>query len=141
MQNHRGQSLSVGAQQLKSNRGQLHLGYQTLECWLPNFAHCIDRPPGHKFSNETFCSQSMLSVRVGGAQGRPCWASSAQLPNKRVSEHFAQGPICPPDITGLAEEVRLACTPGFRRGGALGGPGQPSMNFTGKLPNLGAHAP
>eukprot|EP00983_Pelagomonas_calceolata_P080097 1154999-Pelagomonas_calceolata.AAC.1 len=67
--------------------------------------------------------------------------SSAQIPNKRVSGHFAQGPICPPDITGLAEKVCLACMPGFRMGGALGGPGQPSVNFTGKLPNLGAHAP
>eukprot|EP00983_Pelagomonas_calceolata_P018970 597127-Pelagomonas_calceolata.AAC.1 len=83
----------------------------------------------------------MPSVRAGGALVRPCWASPAQLPNKRVSEHFAHGPICPPDMTGLAEEVCLACMPGFRRGGALGGPGQPSVNCTGKLPNLGAHAP
>eukprot|EP00983_Pelagomonas_calceolata_P134995 1162114-Pelagomonas_calceolata.AAC.4 len=50
-------------------------------------------------------------------------------------------PHLPPDITGLADEVCLACMPGFRAGGALGGPGQPSVNFTGKLSNLGAHAP
>eukprot|EP00983_Pelagomonas_calceolata_P099004 1158410-Pelagomonas_calceolata.AAC.8 len=31
--------------------------------------------------------------------------------------------------------------PGFRAGGALGEPGQPSVNFTGKKPNLGSHAP
>eukprot|EP00983_Pelagomonas_calceolata_P023063 726673-Pelagomonas_calceolata.AAC.1 len=67
----------------------------------------------------------MSSVRTGGVLGGPCWASSVQLPNREVSEHIAQGPISPPDITRLAEEVCLACMPGFRAGGALGGPGQP----------------
>eukprot|EP00983_Pelagomonas_calceolata_P051280 1142348-Pelagomonas_calceolata.AAC.1 len=83
----------------------------------------------------------MSSVRAGGALGVPCWASSAQLPNREISEHFAQGPIRPPDITGLAEQICLACMPGFRAGCALGGPGQPSVNFTGKPANPGAHAP
>eukprot|EP00983_Pelagomonas_calceolata_P066277 1148949-Pelagomonas_calceolata.AAC.3 len=52
-----------------------------------------------------------------------------------------QGSISPPDITGLAEVICLVCMPGVRGGGALGGPGQPSVNFTGKEANLGAHAP
>eukprot|EP00983_Pelagomonas_calceolata_P056982 1144874-Pelagomonas_calceolata.AAC.1 len=86
-----------------------------------------------------FARKACRASGGGFALGRPCWASSAQLPNKRASEHFAQGPICPPDITGLAEEVCLACMPGCRRGGALGGPGQPSANFTGKPRGLTPH--
>eukprot|EP00983_Pelagomonas_calceolata_P012728 407105-Pelagomonas_calceolata.AAC.1 len=65
----------------------------------------------------------MPGFRAGDALGEACWASSAQLPNKRVLENFAHGPICPPDVTGRAEEVYLACMPGFRARGALGGPG------------------
>eukprot|EP00983_Pelagomonas_calceolata_P039495 1137210-Pelagomonas_calceolata.AAC.4 len=64
-------------------------------------------------------------ARLGGSgQGLP----------KHVSKSFrtlCQRPHLPPDITELAEEVCLACMPGFRAGGALGGPGQPSVNFTG----------
>eukprot|EP00983_Pelagomonas_calceolata_P000072 2040-Pelagomonas_calceolata.AAC.1 len=107
------------------NQGQLHRGYQTVESVLPNFAHCIDHLTEHKSPDETFCSQSMPSVRAGGALGRPCWASSAQLPYKGVSEHFAQGIISSPDITGLAEDVCLACMPGFRAGSRPGRAGTP----------------
>eukprot|EP00983_Pelagomonas_calceolata_P083444 1156163-Pelagomonas_calceolata.AAC.3 len=65
----------------------------------------------------------MPSFRAVGALGRPCWPSSAQLPDREVSEHFAQGTICPPEVTVLAEEVCLAYMPSFRAGGAQGGPG------------------
>eukprot|EP00983_Pelagomonas_calceolata_P062029 1147109-Pelagomonas_calceolata.AAC.2 len=82
----------------------------------------------------------MPSVRAGGPLGGPCWASSAQLPKKSFRT-LCPGPISPPDITGLAEEICLACTSSFRAGGALVVPGQPGVNFTGKLPDLGAHAP
>eukprot|EP00983_Pelagomonas_calceolata_P088004 1157096-Pelagomonas_calceolata.AAC.2 len=61
--------------------------------------------------------------RAGGVLAGPCWPSSAQLPNKEVPEHFAHGPIRPPDTAWLAEEVCLACMPGFRVGDALSRPG------------------
>eukprot|EP00983_Pelagomonas_calceolata_P020584 647697-Pelagomonas_calceolata.AAC.3 len=120
-----------------------------VESLLPNFARCT---PGHQnlaapvttfseYPNETFCLACTSSVRAGGALGGPCWASPAQLPNKIVSEHFRQGPIHPPDTTGLAEVICLVCMPGFRAGGALGGPRQLSVNFTRKQANLGAYAP
>eukprot|EP00983_Pelagomonas_calceolata_P042986 1138728-Pelagomonas_calceolata.AAC.3 len=64
------------------------------------------------------CPVSGRGVRWAGLAGH-------LLPSldRGVSGHFAHGPICPPDATGLAEEVCLACMPGFRVGGALGGPG------------------
>eukprot|EP00983_Pelagomonas_calceolata_P073385 1152094-Pelagomonas_calceolata.AAC.5 len=110
MKDHRDQTLSVGAQQLNSIEVSFIVA-TTLKTFCDVPAHWIDWPPKHKFPDENFCSQSMPRVRAGGALGRPCWASSAQLPNKRDSEHFAQGIISPPDITGLAEEVCLACMP------------------------------
>eukprot|EP00983_Pelagomonas_calceolata_P110297 1159653-Pelagomonas_calceolata.AAC.5 len=41
----------------------------------------------------------MPSSRAGGALGGPCWPSSAQLPDKEVSEHFAH---CLPQLTDTA---------------------------------------
>eukprot|EP00983_Pelagomonas_calceolata_P003467 113142-Pelagomonas_calceolata.AAC.2 len=38
--------------------------------------------PKLKSPDRMFCSASMPSFRAGGALGRPCWPSSAQLPNK-----------------------------------------------------------
>eukprot|EP00983_Pelagomonas_calceolata_P119716 1160631-Pelagomonas_calceolata.AAC.8 len=66
---------------------------------------------------------------------------AVQSPLHMLREAPPVSPIFPPDVTGLAEEVCLTCMPGFRAGDALGGPGQPSVNFIGKKPNLGAHAP
>eukprot|EP00983_Pelagomonas_calceolata_P071522 1151275-Pelagomonas_calceolata.AAC.6 len=42
----------------------------------------------------------MPSSRAGGALGGPCWPSSAQQPNKEISEHFAHGPIRPLTLQG-----------------------------------------
>eukprot|EP00983_Pelagomonas_calceolata_P012991 415146-Pelagomonas_calceolata.AAC.2 len=64
-----------------------------------------------------------MSLRADGGLHGPSWQSSAQLPDREVSEHFAQGPICLTDITELAKEIYFACMPGFRAGGALGGSG------------------
>eukprot|EP00983_Pelagomonas_calceolata_P005618 183975-Pelagomonas_calceolata.AAC.8 len=40
----------------------------------------------------------------------------------------------------IAQAPKLK-SPDKRAGGALGGPGEPGVNFTGKQANLGAHAP
>eukprot|EP00983_Pelagomonas_calceolata_P121072 1160764-Pelagomonas_calceolata.AAC.5 len=141
--NHREQRLSSRAQLLKSSAT-----LRPASPWLPNLyssvspsiARCLDPPPDHKFPDKQVFLACTPSFRAGGALGEPRWPSSVQTHSTLIPEHYAQGPICPPDITGLAGEVCLACIPGFRAGDALGGPGQPSVNLTGKLPNLGAHA-
>eukprot|EP00983_Pelagomonas_calceolata_P001220 41875-Pelagomonas_calceolata.AAC.1 len=68
----------------------------------------------------------MPNSRAGGALGGPCWASSAQLPSKRVSEHFALGLPHLTDTAVLPKTFCLACMLGFRARGALGGPCWPS---------------
>eukprot|EP00983_Pelagomonas_calceolata_P067840 1149653-Pelagomonas_calceolata.AAC.2 len=70
-------------------------------------------------------------------------SASPWLPNlcSSASPSIAHCTDRPPNRKSPDQQVCLACMPGSRRGGALGGPGRPSVNFTGKLPNLGAHAP
>eukprot|EP00983_Pelagomonas_calceolata_P096455 1158129-Pelagomonas_calceolata.AAC.13 len=83
-------------------------------------------PPGHPSTNslmELFCRQVCRDSGWGNAPCEPCRPSSAQLPDKEASRHYVQGPVYPPDVKWLAEEVCLACMPGFRAGGTLGGPG------------------
>eukprot|EP00983_Pelagomonas_calceolata_P037966 1136619-Pelagomonas_calceolata.AAC.7 len=82
-----------------------------------------------------------LSPRAGVELGRPCTPSSAQLPNKEVSERIAYGLLCPADDAGLPSIVSLGWTSSSGAGGALGGPGQPGVKFTGYQANLGALAP
>eukprot|EP00983_Pelagomonas_calceolata_P050649 1142070-Pelagomonas_calceolata.AAC.1 len=72
---------------------------------------------------ETFCLAYMPGFRARGALGGPCWPSFAQLPNQEVSEIFARGLPHLTNTAGLPETFCLACMPGFRARGALGGPG------------------
>eukprot|EP00983_Pelagomonas_calceolata_P042633 1138583-Pelagomonas_calceolata.AAC.4 len=74
----------------------------------------------------------MPSSRAGGALGGPCWPSSAQLPNKEVSELFAHGLPYLTDTAVLPATFCLACMPDFRAGGALGRQRWPS---SAQLPN------
>eukprot|EP00983_Pelagomonas_calceolata_P072709 1151835-Pelagomonas_calceolata.AAC.2 len=101
----------------------LPLGFQqqTIHQWLP---HPHTRPGGAGPAPHSISKLPCLHLSIHAA-------THTILPNREVSEHLAQGPNSPPDITRLAEEVCLACMPGFRVGGALGGPGQPGVNFTG----------
>jgi len=92
--------------------------------FLDNIACCIAQPPKPTSPDKRFCLASKPSSRAGGELGRPYWPSSAQLPDKEVSEHFAHGLPHFTDTAGLSETFCLACMQGFREGGALGGPGQ-----------------
>eukprot|EP00983_Pelagomonas_calceolata_P083724 1156221-Pelagomonas_calceolata.AAC.12 len=66
----------------------------------------------------------MPSFRAGDALGEPCWAPSAQLPNKEVSEHFAHGLPHLTDTARLPGTFCLACMPSSRAGAARRWAGQ-----------------
>eukprot|EP00983_Pelagomonas_calceolata_P044246 1139220-Pelagomonas_calceolata.AAC.6 len=83
----------------------------------------------------------MPSIRAGGALREPRWPSSAQLPNREVSELPADGLPHLTDTAVLHQLFCLAYMLGFRAGGVLDGPGQPGVNTIGKKAKLGAHAP
>eukprot|EP00983_Pelagomonas_calceolata_P119404 1160602-Pelagomonas_calceolata.AAC.16 len=65
------------------------------------------------------CLACMPSFRAGVAVDRPYWPSSAQLPNKEVSEHFAHGLPHFTNTAGLPETFCLACMSSSRAGACL----------------------
>eukprot|EP00983_Pelagomonas_calceolata_P090554 1157437-Pelagomonas_calceolata.AAC.8 len=108
---------------------------------LLTLARCT---PGHQTPNIAMELFARPARQVSGWGVH--WAGHAGhlLPSSQTGKFqniLPTAPSAPPDVTGLAEVVCLVCMPGFRAGCALGEPGQPSVNFTGKKPNLGAHAP
>eukprot|EP00983_Pelagomonas_calceolata_P120374 1160701-Pelagomonas_calceolata.AAC.7 len=88
--------------------GPRHVSF-FLAIFVPhNIARCTAEPPKLKSPNNRLCLACMPSLRAKSALGGPCWPSSAQLPNKEVSEHFAHGlsqltdTAVPPETSCLA---------------------------------------
>eukprot|EP00983_Pelagomonas_calceolata_P125953 1161258-Pelagomonas_calceolata.AAC.6 len=72
------------------------------------------------------------------------WRAQQALPSKKFPKIFCSASHCLPrplDTAGLLRNFIWEGSQTFRAGGALGAPGQPSVNFTGKQANLGACAP